>query len=208
MSDDDFFAQMQDVKPLKPSNKLEDWHKKQQVSRAVAEARCKVAEGETLSSQQSNGDDASAVLAREFVSDEYLEKVRADDILTYKRAGIQDGVYKKFRLGKYVIEARLDLHRMRVHEARREVATFLSEAMDRDHRTVLILHGKGDRNPDPTQQAVLKSYLNKWLKEFPAVLAFHSAQQQHGGRGAVYVMLKKSEAMKEKTREAHRVGKE
>lgn len=198
MSDDeDFFAQMRDVQPLKPTNKREELAAKRTISRAAAEARRRLAEGEELSADEQ----IEQELGKAFVSDEYIEKVKPDDILAFKRGGVQDGVYKKFRLGKYQIEGRLDLHRMRVAEAKQEVESFLLEAMRRDHRTVLILHGKGDRNPNPEQRGVLKSYLNKWLKELKVVLAFHSAQQQHGGRGAVYVMLKKSEANKEKTRE-------
>jgi hypothetical protein len=34
-------------------------------------------------------------------------------------------------------------------------------------------------------------------------MAYHSAQKQHGGAGAVYVLLKKSERLKEKNREEH-----
>ena len=64
---------------------------------------------------------------------------------------------------------------------------------------MLILHGKGERNIH--QQAKLKSYAAKWLKEIPQVMAYHSAQKHHGGTGALYVLLKKSERLKEKNRE-------
>ena len=198
--DDDFFAQMRDVKPLKPSNKREDLSTKPRLSRAAAELRRKVAEGDVSASTENSDKE----LSREFVSDEYVDWVKPDDVLAFKRGGVQDGVYRKFRLGKYPVEGRLDLHRMTVTQAKREVESFIQEAIAGDHRTILILHGKGDRNPDPKRQAVLKSYLAKWLKEINSVLAYHSALQQHGGRGAVYVMLKKSEAMKEKTREKFR----
>ena len=39
-------------------------------------------------------------------------------VLEFKRPGIQNGVYRKLRLGHYDIEARLDLHRFTVAEAR------------------------------------------------------------------------------------------
>lgn len=198
--EDDFFAQMRDVTPLKPTNRREDLADKSRLSKAAAELRRRLAEGDDETIDPASADE----LKRDYVSDEYVDRLKPDDILSFKRGGVQDGVYRKFRLGKYPIEARLDLHRMTVEQAKREVESFLSEAIQREHRTVLILHGKGDRNPDPERQAVLKSYLAKWLKEITMVLAYHSAQQQHGGRGAVYVMLKKSEAMKEKTREKFR----
>ena len=135
------------------------------------------------------------------VSDDYVEMVRPLDILSFKRPGIQDGVFRKFRLGKYTIEGRLDLHRKTVAEARIEVLGFVREAMSYDMRTIMILHGKGERNIE--QPAKLKSYVAKWLKEMPDVMAYHSAQKQHGGTGAVYVLLKKSESLKEKNREEH-----
>lgn len=143
--------------------------------------------------EQSQGFDA--------VSDDYVEMVRPLDILSFKRPGIQDGVFRKFRLGKYTIEGRLDLHRKTVAQARIEVWSFIREAMSYDLRTVMILHGKGERNVE--QPAKLKSYVAKWLKEMPDVMAYHSAQKQHGGTGAIYVLLKKSERLKEKNREEH-----
>ena len=133
------------------------------------------------------------------VSDDYVDMVKPLDILSFKRSGIQDGVFKKFRLGKYNIDGRLDLHRQTVVEARQDVFSFISDATDCDARCVLILHGKGERNIN--QQAKLKSYAAKWLKEIPQVMAYHSAQKHHGGTGALYVLLKKSERLKEKNRE-------
>ncbi|WP_148862400.1 DNA endonuclease SmrA [Marinobacter fonticola] len=130
-----------------------------------------------------------------------VEPLKAHDVLAYQRPGIQHGVYRKLRLGQYQIEARLDLHRMTVDEARREVFSFVNECVTYGIRSVLILHGKGERNPDGIAQ--LKSYLAKWLTELESVMAFHSAQKHHGGTGAVYVMLRKSEKDKQKNRELH-----
>merc|ERR1711916_308951 len=44
-------------------------------------------------------------------SEEHIEMLSTFDVLEYKRPGIQNGVYRNLRLGKYDIEARLDLHR-------------------------------------------------------------------------------------------------
>jgi DNA-nicking Smr family endonuclease len=88
---------------------------------------------------------------------------------------------------------------MNVEQARKEVYDFIREAVQYDLRTVLIVHGKGQHSGAP----LLKSYLNKWLPELGQVLAFSSAQKQHGGLGAVYVMLAKSEAKKQENREKY-----
>jgi DNA-nicking Smr family endonuclease len=135
------------------------------------------------------------------LSDTTVEPVGAHDEIGFMRPGVQTGVYRKLRLGKYPIEARLDLHRMKVTQARQEVFSFLQECLRHNVRTVLILHGKGESNPDG--RGVLKAYVNKWLKDLPEVMAYHSAQKQHGGSGAVYVLVRKSEEAKRENREQH-----
>jgi len=134
-----------------------------------------------------------------------VPRVGPHDVLGYKRPGIQDGVYRKLRLGKYESEARLDLHRRTIEEARREVYRFVRDCMEADLRSVLIMPGKGDRNiKDP---GVLKSYLVFWLEELEEVQAFHTAQPHHGGTGAFYVLLKKSERKKQAAREQFSKGR-
>ena len=54
---------------------------------------------------------------------------------------------------------------------------------------------------------MLKSYVNKWLPNLPEVMAFHSAQQHHGGAGAVYVLLKKNAEKKQENGERHLRGR-
>jgi len=127
--------------------------------------------------------------------------LKSNDVLEYKREGVQHGVYKKLRMGRYALEARLDLHRMTVETARLEVFNFLSECSQYELRTVIILHGKGDRNPEKI--AALKSHVAIWLPQIDEVIAFHSAQKQHGGTGAVYILLKKGVSAKQKNREKH-----
>lgn len=130
-----------------------------------------------------------------------MVNLKSNDILAFRRDGVQHGVYKKLRMGRYEIDACLDLHRLTAEEARRDVYSFLSECQQFDLRVVIILHGKGDRNPE--QIATLKSHLAVWLPQIDEVLAFHSAQKQHGGTGAVYVMMKKSDQAKQANREQY-----
>lgn len=136
-----------------------------------------------------------------YLSTEHVDRLDPFDTLSFRREGVQHGVFKKLRLGRYPIDASLDLHRLTVAEAREEVFSFIAEAIKYDLRTVLILHGKGDRNMD--DPALLKSYTAKWLTEIPKVMACHSAQQRDGGVGAVYVLLQKSEKLKGENRERY-----
>lgn len=130
----------------------------------------------------------------------FVEMIKPDDWLEYKKDGVQDFVYKNMRLGKYPIEASIDLHRRTVKEARDDVFYFIKNCKEKDKRLLLITHGKGERS-EP--QAIIKSHVNHWLQEVTDVIAFHSAQPRHGGLGSVYVMLKKSEWAKQENRERY-----
>ena len=190
MDDDDnlFRQQLDGVKPLKPIDRAQ--------LKISASTDTKAYQRQAAVGDQQSAIDINPIAS---VSDDYVDLVKPLDILSFKRAGIQDGVFKKFRLGKYSIDGRLDLHRKTVVEARQEVFRFIVEATACDARCLLILHGKGERNIN--QQAKLKSYTAKWLKEIPQVMAYHSAQKHHGGSGALYVLLKKRDRLKEKNRE-------
>ena len=143
-------------------------------------------------------------LCAEFIQkrmgERYLAPLDAWYIVEFKRPGIQNGVYRKLRLGHYQLDARLDLHRFGIKQAREEVFSFISEASHLGLRTLLIVHGKGHSNANGEKTAVLKGFVNQWLRELEAVQAFHSAQPQHGGTGSVYVLLRKSAEQKRENR--------
>ncbi|AOS96113.1 putative DNA endonuclease SmrA [Microbulbifer aggregans] len=131
---------------------------------------------------------------------EFVEPVDPWDPLEFKRDGVQNGVYRNLRLGKYQVDARLDLHRHSVESARRAVFEFVRDCVEADVRCALITHGKGEGRKQP---ALLKSCVNAWLPQLDEVLAFHSAQKQHGGLGATYVLLRKSERKRQDNLERH-----
>jgi len=124
--------------------------------------------------------------------------VEPNDYLDFKKPGIQHGVYKNLRQGKYEIQSRLDLHRHTVEQARNALWQFLRDCELHNVRCALVTHGKGEGRLQP---AKLKSCVNHWLRQFDSVLAFHTAQRRDGGMGATYVLLKKSETEKLKTAE-------
>ncbi|TXS94881.1 DNA endonuclease SmrA [Parahaliea aestuarii] len=128
-------------------------------------------------------------------------------VLEFKRPGVQNGVYRRLCQGRYEFEARLDLHRMTVAVARREIFEFIEQCHDYGLRSVLLVHGKGERKPERARSAVLKAYVDVWLRDLDTVQAFHSAQPRHGGTGAVYILLKKSEEKKRENRERFMKGR-
>tara|TARA_R110001599_G_scaffold65838_2_gene185952 strand:- start:204140 stop:204751 length:612 start_codon:yes stop_codon:yes gene_type:complete len=122
-------------------------------------------------------------------------------VMDFKRPGVQNGVFRKLKQGRYETDARLDLHRMTAAIARRELFWFLEESIRLGLRTVLIIHGKGQTSAEKERSSILKGCTDQWLRELDRVQAFHSAQPRHGGTGAVYVLLKKSEEKKRENRE-------
>lgn len=110
------------------------------------------------------------------------------DELSFRSEGIQDAAFRRLRRGAYHSDGELDLHGLRADEAKRAVARFLAECRERDARCVRIIHGKGLRSKG--DGPVLKQRLDGWLRNRSDVLAFCSARREHGGTGAVYVLLR------------------
>ena len=192
MSDDELFAQeMAGVKPLERDARVR--LVKEALSEDQQSGRRRAAEGED-------------VVCNPLV-DEGVLPLDPWFILAFKRPGIQNGVYRKLRLGQYQTDARLDLHRLVVKQAREEVFAFIRDASELGLRNLLIVHGKGQSGGPSDRKAVLKGYVNHWLRELDAVQAFHSAQPAHGGTGSVYVLLKKSSDQKRENRLKYMKGR-
>jgi DNA-nicking Smr family endonuclease len=114
-----------------------------------------------------------------------ITNINADDSLIFIRAGLQDKITRQLKRGHFPIEARLDLHGLTSPQAYNYIQEFIMQAREHHFRHVLIIHGKG-RVSTP----ILKNKVNNWLRQHEHVLAFSSAKPQHGGTGAMYVLLK------------------
>lgn len=184
-SDDDFLRAMADVTPLQSEERV----------RPARDTRCAAAlNARREAALVERGRDSNPL------ADEGARPLDPWYVLAFKRPGIQHGVYRKLKQGRYPAEARLDLHRMNVKRARREIYAFLGECHELGLRSVLIVHGKGERSSNAEAGGVLKGFVNCWLRELHPVQAFHSAPPAQGGTGAVYVLLAKSEAKKRENR--------
>jgi DNA-nicking Smr family endonuclease len=105
--------------------------------------------------------------------------------------------------GRAEIDARLDLHGMRQHEAHMALKSFLFSAQARGARVVLIITGKGARRTPREREfslysddepGVLKRLTPRWLQEpelRPLIVSFGASSPNHGGDGALYVRLRK-----------------
>lgn len=104
--------------------------------------------------------------------------------------GVDRRLAERLRRGRLPIQSTLDLHGLTQSEAHAAVQGFVARAIDRGLRTVLIVTGKGRRDGG----GVLKTALPRWLNEAPLrpfVLALSEARPEHGGGGALYVLLKR-----------------
>ena len=106
-------------------------------------------------------------------------------------AGLDRRTAQKLKRGQIPIEARLDLHGMTQAEAQIALNEAVGRARALGKRCLLVITGKGTTR---NQVGVLKKMVPRWLKDpvnQERVLAIQNARPQHGGAGAVYVLLRK-----------------
>lgn len=123
-----------------------------------------------------------------FALREHVPEVAPEEHLFFTRSGLQHRLLRQLKRGELRPEAQLDLHGHTIAEAASLLSTFLDEAQTAGLRCICIVHGKGHRSTEG--RPVLKTQINQWLRDTPAVLAFSSAQPKDGGMGALYVLLR------------------
>jgi DNA-nicking Smr family endonuclease len=104
-------------------------------------------------------------------------------------AGVDRATAERLKRGRRAIEARLDLHGMTQAEAHRVLFGFVAGSRTAGRRCVLVITGHGR-----ISGGVLKSAVPRWLHEPEMrrhVLAIAPARPQHGGAGALYVLLRR-----------------
>ncbi len=126
---------------------------------------------------------------QEAMSDEFdvSTLLDTDDQLSFRRPGIGLDVTHKLRAGQWSIQRQLDLHGLRVDEAREALGQFIRLSHRTGIRCVRVVHGKGLGSPGKTP--VLKSKVHGWLIQKKEVLAFVQARPLEGGAGALIVLL-------------------
>jgi DNA-nicking Smr family endonuclease len=105
-------------------------------------------------------------------------------------AGVDRATADKVKRGRYPVAGRLDLHGMTQAEAHRALTGFVAGARAAGKRCVLVITGHGR-----ITGGVLKVSVPRWLAEPELrrhVLAMAPAQPQHGGAGALYLLLKRN----------------
>ena len=131
--------------------------------------------------------DERAVLSESLAQDPAIAEVETGEELSFARNGVSRDIQRKLRRGKYAVQDEIDLHGLTVAEAREALGNFMTHALARRARCVRVVHGKGHRSG--RRGPVLKNAVNRWLRQWDAVVAFCSAPPNDGGTGAVYVLL-------------------
>lgn len=127
---------------------------------------------------------------RETLSDEFDAStlLHVDEHLSYLRADIGPDVPARLRRGQWAVQRQIDLHGLRVDQARQALAAFIAAACRSGVRCVRVVHGKGHGSPGKT--SVLRAKVPGWLIQKHEVLAFVQARPPDGGAGALLVLLR------------------
>ena len=115
------------------------------------------------------------------------ENIAFGDNLVFQRPNVPRSVMRQLRRGKFPAKEEIDLHGLTVPEARETLRDFIAQSSRSGIKCIRVVHGKGlgsgSRGP------ILKSKVNRWLRQWDEVLAFCSTPARDGGTGAVYVLL-------------------
>jgi DNA-nicking Smr family endonuclease len=119
-------------------------------------------------------------------------------------APLERRLRKQLAQGRSAIDQSIDLHGMTQAQAHQALRGFLHHAQGRGDRLVLVVTGKGAPKgraiePNDFEPGVLRRSVPHWLQApdmRAIVLGYEEAGRAHGGSGALYVRLRRSERAK------------
>lgn len=117
------------------------------------------------------------------------DKTMPADFRRGETSGIDRTSARRMQRGQVPIEDRLDLHGLSQEQAQKEVKAFIGSAVQKNFRHVLIITGKGRDG-----HGILREKVPEWLKDAPLryhLNAISYAQPKDGGKGALYIRLKR-----------------
>ncbi len=113
------------------------------------------------------------------------------DLRLGETAGVDRRTAERLRRGKLAIDGRIDLHHHTQAEAHGALTEFIIDAAATGRRCVLVITGKGAVSEGG---GVIRRRVPQWLNLPPLrehVLAIAQAKIEHGGTGALYVLLRR-----------------
>ncbi len=118
-------------------------------------------------------------------------RLPATPLVSVPSPGIDRRTAERLRKGQMTIDRRLDLHGMTQDAAHAALDRAVTAAWREGLRMLLVITGKGSSKDGG---GVLRHNLPRWLAagaNAPRVLRVETAQPQHGGGGAFYVLLRR-----------------
>lgn len=116
--------------------------------------------------------------------------------------GLNGRTAERLKRGEIEPQARLDLHGMTERAAHGALLTFIRGSWSRGLRLVIVVTGKGAKEPAPdepfamdSRRGILKTLAPRWLSEpelAGLVADVRNTHRSHGGGGALYVYLRKN----------------
>jgi len=109
-----------------------------------------------------------------------------------KAPGLDRKTQTRMRRGQVRLDGRLDLHGMTRAEAYRVLLKFVETAYNEGRQSILVITGKGLTRDG--EIGVLRRAVPAWLNEAPMnawIKGFDHAARQHGGEGALYVLIRR-----------------
>jgi DNA-nicking Smr family endonuclease len=106
--------------------------------------------------------------------------------------GLDPRIFRQLKSGHYSPQGHLDLHGFTAEIAWQQLIEFVKTSYLSGKRCLLLIPGRGRNSPQG--RGVLREQLQQWLTRDPlkrVVLAFSTAQPEHGGAGALYILLRK-----------------
>lgn len=132
--------------------------------------------------------DAKSTPKRLIVKKRKTEKLPDISANKHSPESINPQTLKRLQRGHVAVEKTIDLHGLTQAKAHQALQKFLLRCHADDTRRVLVITGKGKDS-----EGVLRHAVPRWLYESPLstiVLSLHEAAPEHGGSGALYVILR------------------
>lgn len=135
-------------------------------------------------------DDAHAQMRSLVIEGIRFETIDDGERIEGRRLDVDPRELRRLRRAQYAVDGKLDLHGLGAQEARQSVEAFIKKRAQDGDRVILVVHGKGSHSP--RGHGVLRGEIAAWLSQGRAsrhVAAFATAPDDHGGSGAVLVLL-------------------
>lgn len=103
--------------------------------------------------------------------------------------GLDRRTADRMKKGEMEIDGALDLHGLSQDLAHTQLSAFIVRSHEIGRRCLLVITGKGRDGA-----GILRAQVPRWLNQSPLrerILGFSHARPQHGGQGALYVLIRR-----------------